>query len=119
MKKIFLEELSKTPVMSAVCNKLNLSRETIYRWQREDFEFKHEYELVYKYGTNNVNDLAKSKIISKINDGDFHATKFWLESRDPEFAKPRIYYLKQAEQKEEKVDKITVRIVKTKEDLED
>lgn len=118
MKKVFLEELSKTPVVSAVCNKLNISRDTIYRWQKKDFEFKYRYEEVYKHGTNNVNDLAKSKMISKINDGDFQAAKFWLESRDPEFAKPRTYFLKQLEAKEEKIDKITVEIIKNKEDLE-
>jgi len=118
MKKIFLEELSKTPVVSAVCNKLNLSRETIYRWQKRDFEFKCRYEEVYKQGTSNINDLAKSKLITKINESDIVAIKFWLDSRDPEFAKPRTYYLKQLEAKEEKIDKITVEIIKNKEDLE-
>ena len=118
MKKIFLEELSKTPVVSAVCNKLNLSRETIYRWLKEDPEFKRKYAEAYTYGTNNINDLAKSKVISKINEGDFQATKFWLEARDAEFAKPRLYFLKQGEEKEAKIEKMVVEIVRNKQDLE-
>ena len=117
MKKIFLEELSKTPIVSAVCNKISISRQTVYRWQREDFEFKYKYEDVYKQGTSNINDLAKSKLISKINEGDMQSIKFWLDSRDLEFAKPRTYYLKQIEAKEEKIDKITVEIIKSKDEI--
>lgn len=118
MKKLFLEELSKTPIVIAVCNKLNLSRQTIYRWKDEDYEFKYEYEEVYKQGTSSINDLAKSKLITKINESDINAIKYWLDSRDPEFAKPRTYFLKQIQAKEERIDKITVEIIKNKEELE-
>jgi len=116
-KKIFLEELSKTPVMSAVCSKLNISRETIYRWQKEDSDFKSKYEEVYQQGTGNINDLAKSKLITKINEGDIGAIKYWLDNRDTEFAKPRLHFLKLIEKNQEDINKVTVQIVKSKEDL--
>lgn len=110
--KRFLEEVSKAPVVTAVCAKLDISRQTFYRWLKEDFEFRSKFEETYKQGTDNINDLAKSKLISKISEGDWQAIKYWLDSRDKEFAKPRTYFLKQIEAKEDKIDKITVEIIK-------
>jgi hypothetical protein len=117
ISKQFLEEVSKTPVVTAVCAKLNISRQTFYRWLKEDFEFRSKFEETYKQGTDNINDLAKSKLISKISEGDWQAIKYWLDSRDKEFAKPRTYFLRQIEDKEDKVNKITVEIIKSKDEI--
>ncbi len=76
--KQFLEELRNTPIMTAVCKQVGLSRQTIFRWLKEDPEFRQEYEECLLQGTNNVNDLAVSQIINKIKQGDTGIIKYWL-----------------------------------------
>ena len=74
----FLELLSKTPIVSAVCEALNISRQTIYRWVNEDPSFKRNFDIAVGRGRDNINDLAESKLIEKINDGQPWAIRFWL-----------------------------------------
>lgn len=74
----FLELLSKTPIVSAVCESLDISRQTVYRWCKEDPSFKMEFDLHLGKGRDNINDLAESKLIEKINEGEPWAIRFWL-----------------------------------------
>jgi hypothetical protein len=76
--KLFLEELRKTPVVNAVCKQVDISRNTVYRWLKEDPEFRQEYEECLSHGIDNVNDLAVSQVINKIKQGDTGMTKYWL-----------------------------------------
>jgi hypothetical protein len=89
-KKEFLEELRKTPIVSAVCNKIGISRQTVYRWFNEDPEFKAEYDECMSQGVNNINDLAESKLISTIDRGEPWAIKYWLESNNKKYFRPRL-----------------------------
>ena len=68
--KLFLEELRNTPVVSAVCKQIGISRNTIYQWIKDDPEFKKKYEESMIQGTENVNDLAVSQTINKVKQGD-------------------------------------------------
>lgn len=86
--KQFLDELRKTPNMSAVCNKLGLSRQTIYRWRKE-YDFETEFEECLSQGTDNINDLAESKLIGKIQDGDTRSIIYWLENNHNKYRKPK------------------------------
>ena len=40
-------------------------------------------------GTESVNDLAESKLISHINNGNFRAIQYWLDNHKKEYIKPR------------------------------
>ena len=85
----FLLELQNTPVVSAVCTKLNLSRQTVYRWLKEDSDFKKQYEVCMSQGQDNVNDLAESQLIKKIQQGDMRAIVHWLENNKKKYYKPK------------------------------
>jgi len=74
----FLELLSETPIVSAVCERLNLSRQSVYRWCREDRNFKREFDECVARGRDNINDLAESKLIKALDKGEPWAIKFWL-----------------------------------------
>ena len=79
-RDIFLEELSKTPIVSVVCQKVGLSRQTIYRWLSEDSKFKVQFNTAISRGRDSVNDLAESKLINKIRDDNMIAIQFWLRN---------------------------------------
>ena len=89
LAKKFLEELRKTPVVSAVCAKLNLSRQTVYRWYDTDSDFRNEYDICISQGRDNINDLAESKLITKIQDGESRAIEYWLDNNSKRYIKPR------------------------------
>jgi len=40
-------------------------------------------------GTNSVNDLAESKLISHINNGNMRAIQYWLDNNKKNYIKPR------------------------------
>lgn len=83
--KQFLDELRNTPIVSAVCKQLDISRQTISRWSKTDPEFKKMYEECMSQGTDNVNDLAISQTINKIRQGDSGMIKFWLSHNHERF----------------------------------
>jgi hypothetical protein len=85
--KLFLEELRNTPVVSAVCKQIGISRNTIYQWIKDDPEFKKKYEESMVQGTENVNDLAVSQTINKVKQGDTGMIKYWLSHNDDRFMK--------------------------------
>lgn len=89
LKKKFLEELSNTPIVSSACTKLNLSRQTIYRWKEEDSEFAELFEIHLNQGDDNVNDYTESKLFQKIQEGNLSAIKYRLSNRKREYVTPR------------------------------
>ena len=85
----FLEELCKVPIVSVACEKLGLSRNTIYRWRNEDTEFRKEMDKAMKLGEESINDLAFSKEIMHIQRGEPWAIKHWIDNHHKNYIKPR------------------------------
>ncbi len=88
-EKPFLEQLKNIPNISLACEKIGLSRNSIYRWCQEDPEFKKLMDEALVNGVKSVNDLAYSKLTKLINDGSLPAIKFWLENNDKTYMRPR------------------------------
>lgn len=80
-----IEELRKVPIILVVCQKVGISRATIYRWMKEDATFEQEVDSVKKEGTQMINDLAESRLISNIQKGDNTAIIYWLKFNHPKY----------------------------------
>lgn len=80
-KELLLEQLRKTPIVQIACEKVGVSRNTYYRWRKEDDVFADEAENALYLGVNLVNDLAESQLISGIRDKNMTAIIFWLKNR--------------------------------------
>ena len=76
----FLEEIQHVPNISSACQKVGLSRNTIYRWCSEDPQFKARLDEAMAIGVDSVSDLAESKLIGLINISDFRAIAYWLDN---------------------------------------
>jgi len=85
----FLEQLERVPNVSLACEKVGLSRNTIYRWRGEDPAFAARMDTALVAGTESVNDLAESKLISHINSGNLRAIQYWLDNNKKAYIKPR------------------------------
>ena len=77
-KQEFLEQLKTVPIIQVACERLQISRATIYRWKDEDQEFSKQVDIAITQGSYLVNDLAESQLVSAIRDGELPAVKIWL-----------------------------------------
>jgi hypothetical protein len=84
-----IEQLERVPNVSLACEKVGIARNTVYRWCKEDPNFKARMDKALSAGTNSVNDLAESKLISHINYGNMRAIKYWLDNNKKNYVKPR------------------------------
>ena len=83
--KQFLEELRKVPIVQVACEKTGVSRNTVYRWKRDDKEFAKEFDEALADGVNYVNDMSESQLLQLIKDKSFSAVRFWLNKRHPAY----------------------------------
>jgi len=85
----FLEQIRKIPNISLACEKVGISRNTIYRWCSEDPAFKERLDEAIENGADSISDLAESKLITHINNGNMQAIKYWLDNNKKKYIKPR------------------------------
>lgn len=78
-KKLLLEQLAKTPIMSAACQKSGLPKATVYRWLKKDKKFASAVEKAIAEGVGLINDISESQLVSMIKNGNFNALAFWLK----------------------------------------
>jgi ACT domain-containing protein len=78
MVKLFLEELTKIPVVQSACEKTGISRNTIYRWKKEDSDFAFNVDKAIEDGIAFVNDISESQLLNAIKNNDFSAIRYWL-----------------------------------------
>jgi len=84
----FLKELELVPIIGVACQRTGIARATYYRWLEVNPDFKDQTETVLERGSDVVNDMAESKLISDIKDGKPAAYKYWLSNRHPKYYSP-------------------------------
>lgn len=80
-KEKLLMELRKVPIIQVACARVGIDRSTFYRWKKDDEEFGQLADDSISYGISLINDLAESKMVNGINNGDKTFTIFWLKNR--------------------------------------
>jgi len=77
-KKAMLEALEKSlGVVTTACKQVGISRETHYRWVKEDAEYGTAVEDI----ENIALDFAESQLHKQIMDGSTSATIFYLKTK--------------------------------------
>lgn len=87
LKKRFIEEIKKSPVIEVVCQRLNISRQTFYVWISKDTNFKQQVELAKQEGIDLANDIGETNTLNDMKAGDKTATMFWLRHNHPRYRK--------------------------------
>jgi hypothetical protein len=85
VKDAFLEQLRKVPIVQVACEKVGVSRNSVYRWNNEDEEFCKEMETALEEGESLVNDMSENQLLVLIKEKNWHAISFWLRKRNPKF----------------------------------
>ena len=77
-KKAMLEALEKSlGIVTSACKSVDISRETHYRWLREDADYKAAVEALSDVAL----DFAESQLHKQIKDGNSTATIFFLKTK--------------------------------------
>lgn len=84
-KNEFLDHLRKIPIVLVACEKSGLSRNSVYRWRKEDEEFQKEMDEALKDGEEVINDMSESQLLTMIKEKNWSAVSFWLRHRNPKF----------------------------------
>lgn len=84
-KALFLEQLKKSPIIEAACQKVGISRMTLSRWKREDKAFAKQIEEAILEGRFLVNDVAESQLISAVKDRNMPAIMYWLKHHHTDY----------------------------------
>ena len=84
-KQLILEQLHKLPIIQVICERVGISRSTLYRWRDESPEFRSNLEEAIAEGEALINDMSESQLISLIKDKNYQAISFWLRRRHPKF----------------------------------
>ncbi len=84
-KALMVEGLERTPIVQAVCDKVDISPATHYRWYKEDPEYARKVDDALRGGKELVSDVAESKIITAIKEGNLQAATFWLRHHRTEY----------------------------------
>ncbi len=79
IKAKILQSLRETGIISIACNQAGISRNTFYRWIKDDYDFYNEANLAVDEGNYHIDDLARSKVFELIKNGYWPAVKYRLE----------------------------------------
>ena len=81
----FLEELARIPIIQVACEKTGLSRNSVYRWRREDVAFAKKMDEALAEGVALVNDMSESQLLNLIKEKNWPAISFWLRHRNDNY----------------------------------
>lgn len=90
-KRQLLERLSKNFMISSACHAVGIDRKTFYRWIEEDEMFKQEAYDNIQECKKDVTDMANSRLVKQIDQGNLTAVMYWLNNKDPEISDKTIY----------------------------
>ncbi len=85
VKDVFLAQLRKVPIIQVACEKVGISRNSVYRWKKEDPEFEQAMNTALEEGESLVNDMSENQLLVLIREKNWHAISFWLRKRNPKF----------------------------------
>lgn len=85
-KEALIEQLKKAPIIQLACERSDISRMTFYRWKKEDKSFAEAVEEALTTGSALINDLAESKLIAAIKEGNMTGIIWWLKHHHSAYA---------------------------------
>ncbi len=81
----FFEELAKVPIVQVACEKTGVSRNSVYRWRKEDKTFASKMDKALAEGVALVNDMSESQMLTMIKEKNWPAISFWLRHRNDNY----------------------------------
>lgn len=110
LKEKVTEFLTEIPVAKYAYSKARVLKATYYKWRKIEERFRYASDEAIIQGKISINDLAKSQIVKKIQEGNITAAIFWLKNNDPDF-NPKVVL--EIQRKEESLSDNQIKEIKT------
>jgi len=81
----FFEKLASVPIVQVAAEKTGISRNSIYRWRKEDPVFAKKMDEALATGVALVNDMTESQLLTMIKEKSWSAISFWLRHRNDNY----------------------------------
>lgn len=81
----FFEELKNIPIVQVACEKTGVSRNSVYRWKKEDKSFSKKMDQAMSEGVSFVNDMSENQLLVLIKEKNWSAISFWLRHRNDNY----------------------------------
>lgn len=91
-KQKLLESLANMPTVESACRKSGVGRSTYYDWIKSDNDFASVVVKEKKKGRELLSDIAVSKLMQLIGDGNITAIIFYLKHNHEWFANPKFFH---------------------------
>lgn len=88
-KARFLEILADMPFVIHASKKVGISRSTIYRWIKDDVDFRKAVEKAQSSGRENIVEMCELALVKKVREGDVGSAKFMLMNNSERYAPKR------------------------------
>ena len=85
LKQVLLEQMKRTPTIEQSCQKVGVSRMTVYRWAKTSRRFAQEVENALHQGREFVSDVAETQMFSLISQGKSDMIKYFLSHNNPRY----------------------------------
>ena len=84
---VFLDHLRTIPIVQLACEKTGISRQSVYRWRKEDPDFKEKMDEAMAEGISMINDMSESQLLTQIKEGNLGAVRLWLTHNHERYTK--------------------------------
>ncbi len=84
-KQVLVDILKEMPVIQVAVKKAGISRDTYYRWKKEDKNFFRQSEDAFAQGIEFINDMSESQVVTLIKEKKMPAITLWLKHHHPRY----------------------------------
>jgi len=86
LKEAFLEQLKRTPTIETSCQKVSISRMTVYRWIKASKRFEKKVDEALTEGRAFMSDVAETQLFSLIGDKEMSAIRLYLSTHNQRYS---------------------------------
>lgn len=90
LKKKILDELERVAIVQVACERCDVSRNTFYRWRKEDVDFSVAVDESIAFGLSLVCDMAESGLFKATQNQEPWAIKYLLSRKHRGYRYPQI-----------------------------
>ena len=86
MKEALLNVFKEMPIVEVAVKRIGITKDTYYRWLKEDEEFGKKAKEAMARGIEFINDMSESQIIALIKERKMSSIRYWLRHNHPKYA---------------------------------
>jgi F0F1-type ATP synthase delta subunit len=86
LKLALLEQLKRTPTIETSCQKVGVSRATVYRWISASKKFEAQIDMALNEGRTFMSDIAENQLFSLIGEKKYEAIRLYLSTHNSRYS---------------------------------